>query len=154
MLLYLAQEVGFVDVEAVAAYHGAQVSAGAAAADVAEFVVLRGVGGGGGDEGLRFAFAEPALRGCGGHGSDEVGGAGEAAEGGGVDAGVAFDGDAAAVGVSGGEGGGAAAGEGVQHEVAGVAVLEDEVLHQGEGLLGWVRGVAFAAVAEDVCGVA
>ncbi len=71
MLLYLSQEVGFADVEAVAAYHGADVLAGAAAADVAEFVVLRGVGGGGGDEGLRFAFAEPALRGCGGHGLRE-----------------------------------------------------------------------------------
>ena len=71
MLLYLAQEVGFVDVEAVAAYHGAEVRSGAAAADVAEFVVLRGVGGGGGDEGLRFAFAEPALRWCGGHGLRE-----------------------------------------------------------------------------------
>ena len=79
---------------------------------------------------------------------------GEAAEGGGVDGGVAFDGDAAAVCVAGGDGGGAAAGEGVKDEVAGVAVLEDEVLHQGEGFLGWVRGVAFAAVAEDVCGVA
>ena len=63
VLLYLAQEVGFVDVEAVAAYHGAEVLAGAAAADVAEFVVLWSVGGGGGDEGLRFAFAEPALGG-------------------------------------------------------------------------------------------
>ena len=71
MLLYLSQEVGFADVEAVAAYHGADVVAGAAAADVAEFVVLRGVGGGGGDEGLRFAFAEPALGGCGGHGLRE-----------------------------------------------------------------------------------
>ena len=45
--------------------------AGAAAADVAEFVVLRGVGGGDGDEGLRFAFAEPALGGSGGHGLRE-----------------------------------------------------------------------------------
>ena len=71
MLLYLSQEVGFVDVEAVAAYHGADVSAGAAAADVAEFVVLRGVGGGDGDEGLRFAFAEPALGVGGGHGLRE-----------------------------------------------------------------------------------
>ena len=67
MLLYLAH----VDVDAVAAYHGAEVRAGAAAADVAEFVVLRGVWGGGGDEGLRFAFAEPALRGCCGHGLRE-----------------------------------------------------------------------------------